>query len=192
MNLFTIGYAGHTVESLIAMLKSHQITALADVRSSPFSGYAPMFNRDVLKAHLQNNGIAYVWLGLELGPRSSDPSHYDDSGQVQFDKLQESELFFSGIQRVDSGLTHGHKIALMCAEKDPATCHRSILIATYVGSKLWFETHHILSDGGLETQTALEERLMLEHGILPDMLREKPECIKLALKEREKRVAYKK
>lgn len=69
--VYTIGHSKHPTERFIELLKRNAITAIADVRSQPYSRWNPQFNRDALRGALNDAGIAYVFLGRELGARSS-------------------------------------------------------------------------------------------------------------------------
>jgi uncharacterized protein (DUF488 family) len=69
MKLFTIGHSNHSIETFIALLQQHQITALADVRSHPYSRYLPHFSQAPLRAALAQANMQYVFLGRELGAR---------------------------------------------------------------------------------------------------------------------------
>jgi len=73
LELYTIGHSTHSIEDFINLLKMHSITALCDVRSQPYSQYNPQYNRENLQKDVKQAGIAYVFLGNELGPRSDDP-----------------------------------------------------------------------------------------------------------------------
>ncbi len=188
--LYSIGYATKPIETFIQQLKQYQIDVIADVRSVPFSKAFHDYNQDKLKQHLFNNQIKYVFLGEELGPRSKDPAHYDECGQVQFADLMKSELFLTGIQRVQTGIDRGYNIALMCAEKDPANCHRSTLIAYYLKHQLQQDIPHIQHDGKLEKQEDLEARLMTIHEIQPDMLTGYEETLKTAYELHLKKTSY--
>src|SRR5437773_2453789 len=115
--VFTIGHSAHDLEHFTALLVRHNVTAVADVRSMPYSRVNPQFNRETLKQHLLRAGIAYVFLGKELGARSEDPSCYVN-GKVQYGLLAETDLFRKGLDRVCVGM-HKYRLALMCAEKDP-------------------------------------------------------------------------
>ena len=157
-SLFTIGHSSHPIEQFVELLKRHAITAVGDVRSSPYSKFNPQFNRESLQKSLREHGIAYVYLGLELGPRSEDPSCYVD-GRVQYGRLAGTEVFMRGIERLITGM-QTYRIALMCAEKDPITCHRMILICRALRSEP-FQIQHILEDGGVESQRDAEMRLLL-------------------------------
>src|SRR5689334_19227939 len=100
--VFTIGHSTHKQDRFINLLSQHGITALCDVRSKPFSRMNPQFNRDELKQALKASGMAYVFLGKELGARSEDPACYEN-GKVQYDRLAHTELFQQGIDRVQEG-----------------------------------------------------------------------------------------
>src|ERR1700759_2968239 len=68
--IFTIGHSNHAIEKFLGLLEAHGITALADVRSRPYSRRHPQFNRERLSESLKARAIAYVSLGEELGGRS--------------------------------------------------------------------------------------------------------------------------
>jgi uncharacterized protein (DUF488 family) len=131
-NTYTIGHSTHTAERFIALLKLHEIKAVCDVRSSPYSSYNPQFNREAIQSELKKHRIAYVYLGKELGPRSDDPGCYEN-GRVQYGLLAETDLFHEGNRRVKEGMK-SYRIALMCSEKDPVMCHRTILVCRRLAS----------------------------------------------------------
>ncbi|MEG4493858.1 DUF488 domain-containing protein [Microcoleus sp. D3_18_C4] len=158
MELFTIGHSNLSIEAFILLLQQHGITAVADVRSHPFSRYLPHFNKSEIKASLSSVGIQYVFLGKELGARPEDLSYYDTSGKALYDRIAATSLFSAGIQRLLKGAAN-YKISLMCAEKDPITCHRTILVC-YNLKNFNLQINHILSDGNLESHQDLEARLL--------------------------------
>jgi len=119
----------------------------------------PQFNRELLEQQLSKYGVKYVFLGKELGARSSDPVCYRD-GKVQYELLAQTESFKSGIERVLAG-SEKFRIALLCAEKDPLTCHRAILVSRKLEERS-LNVEHVLADGRVETHSEMEER-MLEH-----------------------------
>ncbi len=171
-DLYTIGHSNHPVERFIKLLKLHAVGAVCDVRSSPYSKFNPQFNRENLRKALKEQGIAYVHLGVELGPRSEDPSCYQD-GKVLYERLACTELFLKGMERLRHGM-ESYRIALMCSEKDPITCHRMILICRELRSEP-FPIHHILEDGSLESQKEAEQRLLLSLRMPQLRLFESPE-----------------
>lgn len=193
MSFYSIGYATKPLEQFLLQLKVHNISAVADVRSVPFSKVFFDYHQDAIRLQLQKSGIHYVYLGGELGPRSKDDSHYDEAGQVQFDRLQQSPLFLEGIKRLDKGLTDGHRIALMCAEKDPAVCHRSLLIGHYwQRNREGVPLLHILHEGEIESQSALETRITEQISPGQDLFMSACECTQQALKQQIRATAYRK
>ncbi|MEI7672490.1 MAG: DUF488 domain-containing protein [Deltaproteobacteria bacterium] len=186
--LFTIGHSIHSVERFIDLLKMHGITALCDVRSSPYSRYTPQFNRESLKDELVRHHIIYLYLGAELGPRSSDPTCYEN-GKVQYNRLAGKDLFQQGLGRLRKGITT-HRIALMCAEKDPLTCHRMLLICRNLrGDDIVIR--HILEDGSLEENRDTEMRIMKQLKIDPaDLFSTEADQIQRAYDLQGEKVAY--
>jgi uncharacterized protein (DUF488 family) len=144
----------------------HGITALCDVRSSPYSRYNPQFNRENLQRALKAEGVIYVFLGEELGPRSEDPSCYV-GGKVRYDRLAKTQIFKRGLERLFAGMK-SYRVAMMCAEKDPITCHRMILICKALRSES-VEISHILEDG--TTESLSESELRLLHALKMPQLR---------------------
>ena len=155
--LFTVGHSNLSIEAFISLLQQHEITAVADVRSHPYSRRFPHFSQPALKASLLNAGIRYVFLGKELGARPEDLSCYE-GGKALYERIAATQVFFEGIQRLVKGV-ETYKIALMCAEKDPITCHRTILVCRQLRN-FRLQINHILSDGSLESHQQLEERLL--------------------------------
>lgn len=186
--VYTVGHSTHSVERFIQLLTRNEITAIADVRSQPYSRMNPQFNRDSLRATLKDVGIAYVFLGRELGARSSDESCYVN-GKVQYDRLAATSMFCDGLDRVEQGLTK-HRIALMCAEKDPLTCHRSILVCRHLIARN-VGVSHILEDARLETHEAAMARLLQELRIEQvDLFRSHSDLIAEAYALRGNEIAY--
>ncbi len=192
MQLYSIGYATKPISTFIEQLKRYKISAVADVRSVPYSATFYDYHQEKLEGHLTRAGIRYVYLGNELGPRSKDPAHYDSVGQVQFDRLMKSDLFRQGSDRLQQGANKGFSIALMCAEKDPTCCHRSLLIAYALERESAFTVMHITHDGGLEAQTELELRLTRLQGVEEDLFMSAEDKLSEAYRRHCKLKAYKK
>jgi uncharacterized protein (DUF488 family) len=64
--ILTIGHSAHTYEEFLRLLRGAGVTAVADVRSSPFSRHQPQFNKNDLQRELRLDKIDYVFLGNEL------------------------------------------------------------------------------------------------------------------------------
>jgi uncharacterized protein (DUF488 family) len=186
--VYTIGHSTHSAEKLIALLTRHHITAVADVRSHPYSRINPQFNKEEFRTNLKAAGIAYVFLGRELGARSGDRSCYVN-GKVQYDLLARTTLFQAGLDRISQGM-NTHRIALMCAEKDPLTCHRAILVCRHLVAR-GVAAQHILEDGRLESHDEALKRLLAELG-LPDrdLFCTRDEVIAEAYLRRGQQIAY--
>lgn len=190
--LYSIGYATKPIELFLAQLKQYRINAIADVRSVPFSNAFFDYHQDALRDTLHDHGIRYVFLGKELGPRSKNPAHYDANKQIRFDLLSQSELFLRGVNRIKKGLRNGWVIALMCAEKDPADCHRSLLIGRALQSSANLDVKHITHTGTLELQSDLDQRLTRMHKTDNDLFCSPQEKIELAYTVQNRLKAYRK
>ncbi|MGH1487093.1 MAG: DUF488 family protein [Cellvibrionaceae bacterium] len=200
MQIFTIGYATKPIDIFIAQLKQYEIDVIADIRSVPYSKVFHDYHKESVQSYLKKHQIKYVYLGDELGPRSKDDKHYDESGQVQFSKLMQSPLFQQGIKRIKDGINKEFNIALMCAEKDPATCHRSLLVGYFLKRHNSSENNtqnnitiqHIDHNGNLETQDALEQRLSTLNEIEVDLFTSAEEQQEQAYQLQLKNTSYRK
>lgn len=155
--LLTLGHSTHPIERFIELLSGAGATAVADVRSNPYSRYSPQYSKEALRNALSEAGVAYTFLGREFGARSSDPTCYRN-GKVQYAKLAQTAPFADGMQRVMDGLKK-YRIAFVCAERDPIECHRALLVSRAFAER--GETvAHIHADGSLESHASLEGRLL--------------------------------
>ena len=158
--IFTIGYSSFDIPSFIEAIKQHDVTMVADVRSSPYSKYKPEFNKESLRAKLLPQGIEHIFLGDLLGAMPPDKSVYDN-GTVDFELVGKSFFFKQGIECLVKE-SADHRLVLMCAEKDPLYCHRTMLISRNITEL--FEIFHIHHDASLERQSVLEGRLEKKYG----------------------------
>lgn len=188
LELLTIGHSIHSIERFVDLIKMHGVTALCDVRSNPYSRYTPQFNRESLKEEVAKHRISYIYLGTELGPRSSDSTCYEN-GKVQYKRLAAKEIFQQGLGRLRKGVAT-YRIALMCAEKDPITCHRMLLICRNLRGED-IVIRHILEDGSLEDNRDTEKRLMKLLKIDPaDLFSTEADQIQRAYDLQGEKVAY--
>jgi len=155
--LYTVGHSNHTIEHFVDLLKRYEIEVVADVRSAPYSRYCPQFNRDVLAVRLEAAGVRYIFFGRELGARPDDSSCYEN-GRANFQFVAEREEFREGLQKL---LAEGlkYRVAIMCAEKDPLECHRTILVCRSLKGES-IQIKHILGDGSIEDHCDAERRLI--------------------------------
>jgi uncharacterized protein (DUF488 family) len=183
----TIGHSNRTLEEFLSLLRQHELTAVADVRSWPHSRTNPQFNREPLAKSLKEEGISYVFLGRELGARTTDAACYV-AGKVQYDKLARSGSFQEGLRRVETG-SQNFRVALMCAEKEPLACHRSILIARYL-VKRGFQVKHIIDSSAVEDHQASIDRLLSLLQMSEIRMFARDELIELAYERQGENIAF--
>lgn len=185
--IFTIGHSNHTAADFAVLLRRHGITAIADVRSQPYSRFS-QFSRPSLEANLREVKIRYVFLGEELGARSKDLSCYED-GRVQYGRLAQTDLFRRGIERLLNGRMR-FRIALMCAEREHLTCHRTILVCKVL-HKIGVPVCHIHPNGSLESHDDAMLRLIDFVGLpRTHLFRSLEDLIEEACALQEARIAY--
>src|ERR1700676_2221639 len=126
-HVLTIGHSNHRIDHFLDLLKSHAVQVVVDTRSQPYSEYASHFDQKPLKKTLEAEGIRYVFLGRELGGRPEGDEFYDDQGHVLYDRVSETQLFREGLSRLETGIRE-YKVAMLCAEENPAACHRRLLV----------------------------------------------------------------
>lgn len=186
--VFTVGHSNHTPEAFLALLARHQIQALADVRSVPYSQHYAQFNREVLQHALKAHGMAYVFLGEELGARRAERECYVD-GRADYRRIAATTGFRRGIERIEQGAAK-LRLALMCAEREPLECHRCVLISPRLVER-GVEVIHILGDGSLERHEATERRLLaLFDRSAPDLFLPESERVTEAYERQGSRIAY--
>lgn len=188
--VFTVGHSNHSWEEFVKLLLRQRIDEVADVRSSPYSRYVTHFNHGELQQALEGIGIGYVFLGGELGGRPADRSCYDSDGQVQYERVAETDAFDDGIRQVIYRADNC-RIVLLCTEKEPLECHRTLLVSRVLAERD-VDVEHILTDGSVESHDAAIERLMHLLKLPPsgDMFRSRHDTINEALAIQEKRVSY--
>lgn len=185
--LFTIGHSTLDAGAFIALLKENSVGAVADVRSSPYSRFSPQYNMDSLRRVLLDNQIQYVFLGEELGARRSEPECYVND-VAKYELIATTDAFARGIQRLRTGLT-SRRIAIVCAEKDPLTCHRMILVCRHLREDT--SISHIIGPGECETQEQAETRLLNMLGLPQrDLFRSRAELLDEAYLKQGEQIAY--
>src|SRR5262245_49968862 len=187
-DVLTIGHSTHAYERFLELLRGADVTAVADVRTSPHSRHCPQFNRGTLEAKLRADGIAYSFLGEELGGRPNGRLYYRD-GVADYERMATAAEFQRGLKRVMDG-AQKYRIALMCAEQDPLDCHRCLLVARALAER-GMKVGHILPDGGIVSQSEIEARLLSVSGrAQDDLFASRQELLSAAYRERARKVAY--
>lgn len=159
-DMYTIGYSSFKIEEFIDVLKKYKITCLIDVRSNPYSKFYVDFNKENLQNILRRKGIIYRNYKFEFGAQQEDLQYHTD-GYLDFAKYTKSKSFIEGVEKIEAGIKMGYTFVLMCAEKDPSTCHRSIMVAREFYNS-GYVIKNILSDSSYELQDDIEQRLVDE------------------------------
>lgn len=154
--IWTIGHSNHQFETFASLLMGERIEFVADVRSYPYSRFAPQFNREAFQLALRERGIRYLFLGEELGGRPSRDEHFDSEGHALYGPMSEGPEFREAIGRLVSG-ANDHRIAIICSEADPLACHRRLLVGKVLADR-GLELRHIRADGSV----AVEHQVRLD------------------------------
>ena len=162
VTVYTVGHSNHPLEAFLELLAAGGIDAVADVRSVPFSRRFPHFSRPRLEAVLTRRGLGYMWLGAELGARREEPECIRD-GAVDYDLVARTPGFAEGLRRVEEAAREG-RVALLCAEREPLDCHRTVLVARHLVRR-GAEIRHILPGGAIEPHPETERRLLARMGL---------------------------
>jgi uncharacterized protein (DUF488 family) len=128
----TVGHGARSAVELVSILQEAQIRTLVDVRAFPTSKRYPKFSREPLSATLRGAGIAYEWQGKALGGYR----------KVPYQEYMKTAPFREAAAALAAT---GERVCIMCAEKNPADCHRSHIAD-------WLVTHgekviHLLAPG---------------------------------------------
>jgi uncharacterized protein (DUF488 family) len=151
--VLTIGHSNHALDVFLDLLRRHQVQAVVDTRSQPYSKYTPHFDAEALRISLPGNGIRYIFMGKELGGRPVDEEFYDDQGRVLYGRVAESRAFREGLSRLEEAIREC-RVALLCGEENPAGCHRRLLV-TRVLAERGVTVDHIRADGRLQSESEL-------------------------------------
>lgn len=154
--IWTVGHSNHRFEVFASLLASQGIEFVADVRSYPYSRFAPQFNREVFQEALRQQGIRYLYFGDELGGRPSMDEHYDSEGHALYGLMAKEPPFREAIDRLVAGAGE-HRIAIVCSEAEPSHCHRRLLVGKVL-TECGVELRHICPDGS----TTVEHEVRLD------------------------------
>lgn len=129
--IWTIGHADRDFDTIASALVAHGAQTIVDVRSQPYSKWAPDFMKANLAESAAAAGFGYRWMGRTLG--GMPPAEPADLA-AGLDELL--------------GLCASSHVVLLCAEGDPRHCHRDQLLAPALTER-GFEVVHILADGDI-------------------------------------------
>ena len=188
--LYTIGYATFSQTDFIKRLRDLSIGAVVDVRSEPTVSHFEGYRFPAIKKFVNENGIYYLPLSRELGARPVAAALYSD-GKADFSKIARWTPFRASLKRLRDGIEK-FPLCLMCAQKDPLNCHRSILI-TREFKRVYPEAEifHIISQTALESEEELRKRLLKSKGFDQLMLgKTSDETLAEAYSRQEEEIAY--
>jgi uncharacterized protein (DUF488 family) len=158
--IHTVGHSDHTTAAVVDLLRDHGIALVVDVRSQPYSRWAPQFNRETLARDLEDAGIAYRFMGDALGGRPTDPALYDPGQETpDYQRVEQTPAYQAGIDQLLE-LARAQRVAVMCGEGDHRRCHRHLLIAqTLLGRGV--RVCHIQPDCGMVEGELVPQQLSL-------------------------------
>ncbi len=129
MRIFTIGYEGTTVGEFIEALKAAGVERVIDVRALPLSR-RPGFSKSPLRAALEDAGIEYLHLKAlgtpAEGRAAARAGRHEDLERIYAGQLELPEALAQSAQMLE--LAREKPSALLCMERDPARCHRTLLL----------------------------------------------------------------
>lgn len=135
MRIFTIGYEGATVGEFLAALRKEGIERIIDVRALPLSR-RPGFSKSPLRAALEESGIEYVHLKAlgtpAAGRTAARAGRHEELKRIYAGQLELPEAMAQSAQMLE--LVREKPTALLCMEREPAHCHRTLLLAAVAGN----------------------------------------------------------
>lgn len=175
MSIKTIGHSNHPIERFIGLLTKGGVSLLVDVRSTPYSRRFPQFSREALAKSLAAAGIDYVWEGAALGGKPEAGGNYD--------ALAARPAFGEALDRLIASREDATP-CLMCAEKEPLDCHRTVLVSRRLAER-GIAIEHLLADGTVRPHEEVEETLLKKSGG-PDLFDDRATRLARAYQARER------
>jgi uncharacterized protein (DUF488 family) len=172
----TIGHSNHPIERFVALLKAGGVERLVDVRSMPWSRRFPQFGRERLAKSLAEAGIDYAWEGEALGGKPKAGGGYDDAASRPEFKDAIGRLI---AERANTSL------CLMCAEKEPLDCHRTVLVSRRLAERD-VPIEHLLADSTMKPHAEIEDALLKKAGGGADLFEDREARLARAYQARER------
>lgn len=141
--IYTIGHSTRSIVEFLDMLHSFDIKLLVDIRSLPGSNKFPQFNKESLKASLEEVGIEYIHM-TDLGGRrkmkkDSKNTRWNNTSFRGYADYMETESFELAVEKLEQ-LALKQSTTMMCSEAVWWRCHRS-MISDYLKAKDWTVLH---------------------------------------------------
>ena len=131
--LHTLGYEKRTLEAFLAILGEAGIDVVVDVRDTPWS-HKPGFSQKPLAAALAAANIQYLHARFAGNPKALRSRAADEADALRLyaDHLaRHPEILDQLDALLDPMLASGHRVCMICFERDPAHCHRGVLAAAW-------------------------------------------------------------
>lgn len=171
----TIGHSNHPIERFVDLLQAGGVSLLVDVRSMPYSRRFPQFGRERLRRSLAAAGIDYVWEGAALGGKPETGGSYET--------LAARPAFRETLDRLIASREDA-TLCLMCAEKEPLDCHRTVLVSRRLAER-GVAIEHLLADGTTRPHEAVEDALLAKNAG-PDLFEDRATRLARAYAARER------
>ena len=186
----TIGHSDLDRGKLIDRLEKVGVELVVDVRSTPHSRHAPQFNQKELAEALGQRGIGYIHMGAELGGRPTENRLYDEQGRADYRLMALEPKFEDGIRQLTQTATD-RRMALLCTERDPLKCHRTLLVTPAL-EQAGVTVVHITGDGKSVSHGELMRVLTMSQPMLRlgDLDITEGQMVERAVENQARRVAY--
>jgi len=150
--LYTVGHSNHPIATFVGLLTGAGVDLVVDVRTVPHSRRFPRFSKKALDRALADAGVGYRWMGDTLGGLK----HRSES--ATFEQVANTRAFADALATLQD-LAQTATPAIMCAEREPMDCHRTILVGRHLRDRD-VTLRHIHGDGSIETNEDFEARLV--------------------------------
>ncbi len=128
--IYAIGHSTRPLKQFVEILKAHDITLLADIRTIPRSRHNPQFNQESLARELPKEEIQYQHLkelgGLRHAAKGSINVGWRNASFRGYADYMQTREFVHALRGL-MGIAKGKRVAIMCAEGNPFRCHRSLV-----------------------------------------------------------------
>jgi uncharacterized protein (DUF488 family) len=163
-SLLTIGYEGSSFADFLATLQEAKISTLIDIRDVPVSRKAG-FSKNALAQALETAGISYVHLkelgDPKAGREAARSGDFDEFRRIYAARLRKAETKLELKAAID--IAKDVRACLLCYERDPQNCHRS-MVAKYMCDQAEFRVTHL---GVREGLAARSKRVLQDDGRQP-------------------------
>jgi uncharacterized protein (DUF488 family) len=165
--IYSVGHGNRSSAAFLELLSGAGVQRLVDVRAVPRSRRHPHFGYGPLGASLETEGIAYDWQGKVLGGlrRNDDDSRHPGLNEPAF-RAYASHMESATFRACAQALAHaalGGRTCMMCAERDPSQCHRSLIADWLVANG--HEVVHLVEPGEVRTHVLRESARVVEGSI---------------------------